>query len=73
MTTWVALLRGVNVGGVTVRSADLAALFRELGFADVKTFVASGNVRFEAYAAASDRDRLKAFTRSRLQALRAKH
>ena len=60
MTTWVALLRGVNVGGVTVRSADLAALFRELGFADVKTFVASGNVRFEADAAAFDRDRLKA-------------
>ncbi len=28
MTTWVALLRGVNVGGITVRSADLAALFR---------------------------------------------
>jgi uncharacterized protein (DUF1697 family) len=46
MTTWVALLRGVNVGGITVRSAELAEVFRDLGFEDVKTFLASGNVRF---------------------------
>ena len=52
MTAWVALLRGVNVGGITIRSADLAALFRdELGFAEVRTFLASGNVRFETDAA----------------------
>ena len=31
MTTWVALLRGVNVNGITIRSADLADLFRGLG------------------------------------------
>ncbi|MBZ6371493.1 MAG: DUF1697 domain-containing protein [Microbacterium hominis] len=55
MTTWVALLRGVNVGGVTVRSAELAALFRDLGFDRVTTVLASGNVRFEADAAASAR------------------
>lgn len=48
MTDFVALLRGVNVGGITVRSADLRALFAELGFADVRTFLASGNVRFTA-------------------------
>jgi uncharacterized protein (DUF1697 family) len=48
MTTWVALLRGVNVNGVTVKSAELGALFRDLGFAEVKTVLASGNVRFEA-------------------------
>ena len=29
MTRWVALLRGVNVGGITMRSADLAELFRD--------------------------------------------
>lgn len=51
---WVALLRGVNVGGVTIRSADLAALFTELGFDAVKTFLASGNVRFTAGGARSD-------------------
>lgn len=53
MTTWIALLRGVNVGGITVRSADLADLFRRLGFDGVQTFLASGNVRFETDAVPS--------------------
>lgn len=48
MARWVALLRGVNVNGITIRSADLAALFRELGYADVRTVLASGNVVFTA-------------------------
>ena len=46
MTQFVALLRGVNVGGITIKSADLRALFDELGFADVRTVLASGNVTF---------------------------
>lgn len=46
MTRYVALLRGVNVGGITIRSADLRALFDELGFGDVRTVLASGNVVF---------------------------
>ncbi len=37
------LLRGVNVGGVTVRSADLRALLTEAGLGDVVTVLASGN------------------------------
>ncbi|WP_439593321.1 DUF1697 domain-containing protein [Microbacterium sp.] len=45
---WVALLRGVNVGGITVKSADLARVFRDLGFEAVRTVLASGNVAFEA-------------------------
>jgi uncharacterized protein (DUF1697 family) len=61
MSTWVALLRGVNVGGITIRSADLASLFREeLGFAEARTFLASGNVRFESDAVAAGREKLKA-------------
>jgi uncharacterized protein (DUF1697 family) len=61
MTAWVALLRGVNVGGVTIRSAELAALLRdELGFDDVRTVLASGNVFFETDAAPRARARLKA-------------
>ena len=61
MTAWVALLRGVNVGGVTIRNADLAALMRdELGFEDVRTILASGNVAFEADAGLSARRKLKA-------------
>jgi uncharacterized protein (DUF1697 family) len=37
------LLRGVNVGGVTVRSADLRSLLTEAGLDDVVTVLASGN------------------------------
>lgn len=37
------LLRGVNVGGVTVRSADLRALLADAGLGDVVTVLASGN------------------------------
>lgn len=46
--TWIALLRGVNVGGrAKVPMADLRALFEQLGFADVRTYIQSGNVLFE--------------------------
>jgi uncharacterized protein (DUF1697 family) len=44
MTRYVALLRGVNVGGVTIKMADLADVVRGLGYDDVKTVLASGNV-----------------------------
>lgn len=53
MTRYVALLRGVNVGGVNIRMADLAEVFRGLGLSDVKTVLASGNVLFDADADAS--------------------
>jgi uncharacterized protein (DUF1697 family) len=53
MTDYVALLRGVNVGGVTITMADLADLVRGLGFTNVKTVLASGNVLFTAPDAAS--------------------
>lgn len=38
------LLRGVNVGGVTVKMAELAETVRGLGYDDVRTVLASGNV-----------------------------
>jgi uncharacterized protein (DUF1697 family) len=45
---YVALLRGINVGGKSlVRMADLKSCVEELGFEDVSTFIASGNVLFE--------------------------
>lgn len=46
MTRFVALLRGVNVGGIKVTSAELAAMARGLGLDDVRTVLASGNLRF---------------------------
>lgn len=60
MTAWVALLRGVNVGGITIRSADLAEVFRGLGFDAVRTVLASGNVTFETDAGGPGRAPLKA-------------
>ncbi len=47
MTTWVAFLRAVNVGKRQMKMAELKALCEELGYASVKTILASGNVRFE--------------------------
>ena len=50
----IALLRGVNVGGVTVKSAALAEVFRGLGFTDVRTVLASGNVLFAGDGGAAE-------------------
>lgn len=48
MTVWVAFLRAVNVGKRQMKMAELKALCAELGYAQIKTILASGNVRFEA-------------------------
>jgi uncharacterized protein (DUF1697 family) len=46
---WAALLKGVNVGGNRkLPMADLKAVVAELGFGEVKTLLASGNVVFTA-------------------------
>jgi len=47
--TYVALLRGVNVGGQnTVSMRALKASFEELGLLDVHTYINSGNVLFRS-------------------------
>ena len=51
MTRHVAFLRAINVGGHTVKMAHLRGLFEELGFREVETVIASGNVLFSARAA----------------------
>jgi uncharacterized protein (DUF1697 family) len=49
MTKFVALLRGINVGGnKMVKMDDLKKWFAALGFKNVKTILASGNVLFES-------------------------
>jgi uncharacterized protein (DUF1697 family) len=48
MTTYIALLRGINVGGnKIIKMQDLKAMFQSLGFEDVRTYIQSGNVVFE--------------------------
>jgi uncharacterized protein (DUF1697 family) len=48
MTVWVAFLRAVNVGKRQMKMAELKALCEELGYGNIKTILASGNVRFES-------------------------
>jgi uncharacterized protein (DUF1697 family) len=51
MIKYAAFLRGINVGGVTVKMDKLKKTFETLGFKNVKTLLASGNVLFAAPAA----------------------
>lgn len=48
MPRYVAFLRAINVGGRTVKMDLMRRLFEALGFANVETFIASGNVVFES-------------------------
>jgi uncharacterized protein (DUF1697 family) len=48
MPKYVAFLRAVNVGGHTVRMDYLRSLFEAIGFTNVETFIASGNVIFDS-------------------------
>ncbi|MGE3403264.1 MAG: DUF1697 domain-containing protein [Vicinamibacterales bacterium] len=69
MAVYLALLRGINVGGNNIiRMTDLKACFEgEMGFADVSTFIQSGNVIFCA-----NRTSLPALTSSVEEALSAR-
>lgn len=49
MTKYIALLRGINVGGKNIiKMADLKDCFANNGFEKVVTFIQSGNVIFES-------------------------
>ena len=53
-TTYLALLRGINVGGKNkVPMAELKAMLEDLGFEDVTTWIQSGNVIFHSTLTAS--------------------
>jgi uncharacterized protein (DUF1697 family) len=48
-TQYVALLRGINVGGKNIiRMVDLKTCFEKMGFTDVATYIQSGNVLFKS-------------------------
>ena len=49
MTTYAALLRAVNVGGTgKLPMSELRAMCESVGFSNVRTYIASGNVVFES-------------------------
>jgi uncharacterized protein (DUF1697 family) len=69
MTTYVALLRGINVGGnKMVAMAALRDMLTKLGFEDAKTLLQSGNAVFrgKAMAPAKLEALLEAETKKRL-------
>lgn len=49
MHIYIALLRGINVGGKKIiKMADLKKLFEALGLCNVQTYIQSGNVLFKS-------------------------
>ena len=50
MTRYAAFLRGVNVGGVNLKMAEVAKALENAGFTDVRTILASGNVLLDSRA-----------------------
>jgi len=48
MTKHIAFLRAINVGGRNVKMDLLREIFESMGFSNVETFIASGNVIFES-------------------------
>jgi len=48
MEKYIAFLRAINVGGHTVKMDRLREIFEAMGFSNVETFIASGNVIFES-------------------------
>lgn len=55
MITYIALLRGINVGGnKVIKMQDLKLMFQSLGFHNVRTYIQSGNVLFESNEESED-------------------
>jgi uncharacterized protein (DUF1697 family) len=71
MTRYAALLRAVNVAGTgKLPMVDLRAMGHDCGFAEVRTFIASGNLLFESDANEAE---VKAMLEEKLAAYAGKH
>jgi uncharacterized protein (DUF1697 family) len=68
MITYVAFLRGINVGGYkSIKMEQLKMAFESSGFQNVKTFIASGNVIFDSEK--TDSNRLAEKIKNKLKSL----
>jgi len=66
VTSYVALLRGVNLlGASTLKMSDLKAIAEELGLRSARTFIASGNLLFVSN---EPEEKLRSMLEQRLQA-----
>src|SRR5271165_5952996 len=64
MARYAAFLRGVNVGGVSLKMAEVATALEQAGFANVRTILATGNVLLDSRgSAASVRSKAEATLR----------
>ncbi|TAE10472.1 MAG: DUF1697 domain-containing protein [Bacteroidetes bacterium] len=69
MTTYISLLRGINVSGQKkINMQDLKALYESTGLQDVLTYIQSGNVIFK-----SDKEDTDELTTLIAQAIQAKY
>jgi len=59
MPRYIAFLRAINVGGHVVKMADLKRAFERLGHMRVETFIASGNVIFDAPSSRTSVEKLE--------------
>jgi len=48
MKKYTAFLRGINVGNIRIKMADLKSAFEKMGYTQVTTFLQTGNVIFES-------------------------
>lgn len=69
MTRYIALLRGINVGGVILPMAELRAICQTAGLRNVRTYIQSGNVLFDS---PEEEGHLVTLLEARLQAHKAR-
>lgn len=65
MTRYIALLRGINVGGVILPMAELRTICETAGLKNVRTYIQSGNVLFDS---SEEEDALVSLLEARLEA-----
>ena len=65
MSDLIAFLRAINVGGRQAKNTDLRAVFERMGYTDVDTFIASGNVLFSTASPRRPRSNGRSRARSR--------
>jgi uncharacterized protein (DUF1697 family) len=65
-TSYIAFLRGINVGGRMAKMDQLRAIFSDLGVSNVRSYIQSGNVFFDSDD--PDRGALRAAIEDRLTA-----
>ncbi len=60
MKTHISILRGINVGGQhTIKMDSLKAIYEDLGYINVRTYIQSGNVVFQNKESPSDELEIK--------------